>query len=242
MDKTERKKVAEQHYQTMEKLYEKEIEESVKFSKVFTGTIIADKDKTAFTIKIIDCDTITAALDNPGSAVLNFASYKNPGGGFIRGTMAQEEAICHESTLYNVLSRKEDFYIWNRNNLNNSLYQDRILWTPNIILKRNGTLGCCDVITCAAPNWAAAQKNGVKREDNMQALRSRIRNIINVAAVYNEKSLILGAYGCGVFGQDAEEVAKIFEEEVGTASMIPRIIFAIPSGNGNYEKFMKVFC
>ena len=35
---------------------------------------------------------------------LNFASYKNPGGKFMDGSSAQEECLCHESILYEVLS------------------------------------------------------------------------------------------------------------------------------------------
>ncbi|HBR75644.1 MAG TPA: TIGR02452 family protein, partial [Cyanobacteria bacterium UBA11159] len=35
--------------------------------------------------------------------VLNFASAKNPGGGFLRGTQAQEESLARSSALYKSL-------------------------------------------------------------------------------------------------------------------------------------------
>ena len=56
----------------------------------------------------------------------------------------------------------------------------------------------------------------------------------------NVDTLILGAYGCGVFGQDAIEVAKIFKTWLPLYSF-KKVIFAIPKGNGNFEKFIKVW-
>lgn len=50
------------------------------------------------------------ALSDHKIAVLNFASYVQPGGEFLTGSIAQEECLCHESFLYNVLSRMTDFY------------------------------------------------------------------------------------------------------------------------------------
>lgn len=55
--------------------------------------------------------------------------------------------------------------------------------------------------------------------------------------------LTLGALGCGVFGQNPEEVAKIFRLEMQNAGWIKNIsvVFAIPGGNGNLKAFRKEF-
>ena len=85
--------------------------------------------------EIVNMDSVTAifAKKEGKTAVLNFASYKNPGGMFLEGSCAQEECLCHASYLYNVLSRYDaTYYSLNRQNLNKSLYRNRALYTPNV--------------------------------------------------------------------------------------------------------------
>lgn len=175
------------------------------------------------------------------TAILNFASHKNPGGMFIQGSRAQEECLCHESFLYNVLREKQDYYDWNSQNLNRGLYVNRGLYSPSIVFQHDGEVAAFDVITCAAPNKKAAQKyQNVTNDQNSEELRKRIKFVLDIAKSQEVNTLILGAYGCGVFGQDATEVAQIFK------TLLPlyrftKVIFAIPQGNGNFEKFVEVW-
>lgn len=175
-------------------------------------------------------------------AVLNFASYKKPGGGFINGSIAQEECLCYESFLYNVLREFPDFYEWNSFNTNKALYLNRALYSPYILFNHAGNLVRCDVITCAAPNLSAARKYyGVTDEENFKILYDRIRFMLDIAKENGVETLILGAYGCGVFGQDPRVVAKIFKELLTTTyQCFDKVIFAIPGGK-NLEEFKKVF-
>ena len=78
------------------------------------------------------------------------------------------------------------------------------------------------------------------KESNSVALKQRIKFVLDVAEYNNVDTLILGAFGCGVFGQDPREVATIFNKELETHNF-NKIIFAIPSGhNDNYYWFNEV--
>ena len=146
--------------------------------------------------------------------------------------------------LYNVLSEFKDYYAWNDKHKNRALYENRALYSPDVVFTNDSVGTLCDVITCAAPNKSAAQKYcHVSDEENYNALESRIRFVLHIAEKEKVDTLILGAYGAGVFGQDATEVAQIFKrlliEEFWT---FEKIIFAIPdcSRNKNYKKFLDV--
>ena len=190
------------------------------------NTIICRKENLDFSLSILPerypqtavkleaLDSVSAVFkytdQNSKTAVLNFASYKQPGGMFLQGSKAQEECLCHESTLYNVLVRfKNTYYAVNRERLNRALYQNVALYLPDVYFERNNNSVECDVITCAAPNFSAASKYcNVSKEENATVLESRIKFILYLAATQQVDTLILGAFGSGVFGQDAKEVAE----------------------------------
>ena len=177
-------------------------------------------------------------------AALNFASYKNPGGMFLKGSKAQEECLCHQSALYNILSRFPNYYAENKKNLNEALYTDRAIYTPAVPFFTESSTFDCDIITCAAPNKYAAQRyKNVSDEKNWYYLYNRIEFILNIAKLHNIDILIVGAFGCGVFGQDPYEVAAIFKYLLDNKSYgISQVIFAIPIGTrvNNYTPFKQV--
>jgi len=178
-------------------------------------------------------------------AALNFASYKNPGGMFLKGSKAQEECLCHQSALYNILSRFPKYYEENKKNLNNALYTDRAIYTPSVPFFTESSIFNCDIITCAAPNKYAAQKyKNVSDEENWYNLYNRIEFILNIAKFHQVDILIVGAFGCGVFGQDPYEVAAIFKYLLDTKPYgFSQVIFAIPRGTraDNYTPFEQIF-
>lgn len=235
----------------MEKEHPSEIAYSVK------NTVMCRKENLNFSwskrysqtaVKLEALDSVSAVFkytdQNSKTAVLNFASYKQPGGMFLQGSKAQEECLCHESTLYNVLMRFEDtYYASNRKQLNRALYQNVALYSPDVYFERNGNSVKCDVITCAAPNFSAASKYcNVSKEENATVLESRIKFILYLAATQQVDTLVLGAFGSGVFGQDAKEVAKI------TMNLLKRydgvfkeVVFAvIDEKSANYQAFNDV--
>ena len=168
-DKEKRAEIAKAHTKEMEEKYSKEIKYSIENTEICNSIDLLNTEKeepenTMVEVQIYvgDIDTVEAILEFASKdkriAALNFASYKNAGGMFIKGSRAQEECLCHESFLYNVLKENESYYEANRKNKNRALYHNRALYSPDVIFEREGRLCYCDVITCAAPNKRAAQK------------------------------------------------------------------------------------
>lgn len=197
--------------------------------------------------KVMELDSVSAALytasiTDKKICILNFASYKHPGGKFIDGSSAQEESLCHASNLYNILSSFDStYYEENRKNLNRGLYTDRAIYTPNVqfFSADEKHIGQFDVITCAAPNYSVSKNYGsFTKDENLRCLRSRIRFILSIMSENNVDTAILGAFGCGVFKQDPYEVATIFKEELKVIP-IKNVIFAIPGGS-NLVAFLEV--
>ena len=252
-NKDKRAEQARKHTKDMAERYSRCIGTSILATKIYNAddfeNIEFEEDTDGVNTEIIveDIDSVSAVMKygNPSSAVLNFSSYKNPGGMFINGSKAQEECLCHESFLYNVLKEFQlEFYDWNNRHKNKALYLNRGLFSKGVWFFRGDSHVECCVITCAAPNKSAAQKyQNVSDEENTKVLRSRIKFVLDIAKDNYVDTLILGAYGCGVFGQDAREVASIFKEYLSTTHIcFDRVIFAIPKGkDGNLEVFKEVF-
>ena len=173
--------------------------------------------------------------------ILNFASYKHPGGMFLEGSMAQEEALCHESFLYNVLKNHPEYYEHNKKYLNKALYTNRAIFTPDIIFRDQYE---CGVLTCAAPNFTTGHRfKNVSEAENYDVMCQRADFMLECFAACKCRYIILGAWGCGVFGQKPDEVAKIFKEliEGKFKGVFDKIIIAVPEDKRNYPAFKKVF-
>jgi uncharacterized protein (TIGR02452 family) len=214
--------------------------------KSVDGTVIFDKNVVVISTRKDNMevtysaeDTVSAILrlseENEGKRIcaLNFASYKNPGGKFLDGSSAQEESLCHESTLYNVLENfQEEFYKPNAKRLHNSLYDDNLIYSPDIFFIRDKVSAYADIITCAAPNRTAAKKyRGVPDDVITDAMVSRIDHVLNAAYAKKVDILILGAFGCGVFGNDPVEVSRIFNLFLSEKydGCFEKVVFAVPS-------------
>lgn len=249
VDRENRAKQALAHTEEMENKFPEEIRECVKNTVTYAPNI-AKGNKMIEGEPIISIhpeDSVTGIFNHAQgkTCVLNFASYKEAGGMFTKGSKAQEECLCHESFLYNVLKEKEQYYKVNATNLNRGLYTNRALYSPDVKFMRDGKINKVDVLTCAAPNFYTANKYcNVSAKENSQVLRSRIRFLLSVLKNEGVETAILGAYGAGVFCQDASEVAKIFKEEINNIMMGCKFnaVFAVPdTKEGNYKKMKAVF-
>ena len=184
-------------------------------------------------------------------AVLNFANNHSIGGApYSAG--AQEESLCRCSTLLPCLEvEKDSFYNYHidlyQKNLLDEYGNDDIIFTPDItvfktdeskpILMDENDWFNVDVITCAAPEV----RYGFDKSKLYQLLQQRIKKILDVAAFYNAEVLILGAFGCGAFGNPPDMVASIFDDLICHYNF--KIIeFAVFTRNDttNYDVFNKI--
>jgi uncharacterized protein (TIGR02452 family) len=209
--------------------------------------IFDKKEKTLTEIVLVDVTTIEAArsLSESNIAILNFASARNPGGGWLSGAKAQEEDLARCSALGYVLEQvrnSEPNYYSDNHKAINSLYTDGIIYTPNLVFFRDHTSNLVDpyylsVVTCPAPNLNSLD---VANHIIEKILRKRINRILTVFSIHNHETIILGAWGCGVFANNPELVARIFKEELGNFSF-KKVIFAIPNKNDtNYKTFKEI--
>lgn len=249
--KEELKEHAELWKMEMELYFENNINECVENSTIYEAdklTVpVKSRDGCKTEIKVIDATTTQAIyyhLGHEKMAALNFASYKHPGGRFLQGFNAQEECLCHESILYNVLERFVDrFYRPNHKRLNNALYNSNLIYSPNILFDGDNGISYCDIITCAAPNRAAIKRYMDISDDEINThMEDRIDHVLFSAYDNDVEVLILGAFGCGVFGNDPSTVAEIFKNLLDSKykNCFDKVIFAVPTGK-NHNVFKEVF-
>lgn len=190
-------------------------------------------------VTVLDASATQAILDNGRGyaqfcdmAVLAFASFTNPGGGYIQGYLGQEATLCADSYLYNVLDKQRKWYGENRRrNINCELYRNRALVVPAVRFDRNHVHAYADVIVAAAPNAKRArQEYRVSDDALLDALRDRIRFVLAICDELGREKLVLGAWGCDNNGFDAEAVAELFREELASGDFkVKQVFFAVPS-------------
>ena len=190
--------------------------------------------------------------------VLNLANAVHPGGGVRRGAKAQEEDLCRKSSL--LLSLESDsagiYYEYNRN-LHSQMGSDAIMITPQveIIKDEKGNLlpesAVVAVMTCAAPRLNDGYEGLSEQKYEAMVLR-RITRMLTLAAYLGYPVLILGAFGCGAFRNDARIVSDLFYKAMKgfnynglmLADCFYRIDFAVLDRTGdsyNFKQFSRNF-
>ncbi|MEU5025938.1 TIGR02452 family protein [Streptomyces milbemycinicus] len=169
-------------------------------------------------------------------AVLNFASARNPGGGYLNGAQAQEEALCRASALYACLRTAPDFYAAHRADPS-PFYSDRVVHSPGVPVFRDDRGALLDAwyevgfLTSAAPNAGVIAQRGMDTSRLPEALASRAGRVLEVAVAHGYRHLVLGAWGCGVFRNDPAAVAEAFRAHLVApgrfAGRFQRVVFAV---------------
>lgn len=184
--------------------------------------------------------------DEENTMCLNFASAKNPGGGFLNGSLAQEESLAVSSSLYGSQMENFEFYE-NHRNMKSCVYTDSMIYSPKVPFFRNdkGDLlenpVTCSVITSAAVNYGVVKRRETDKAAKIdEIMRVRIEKMLALSLLEKNDTLILGAWGCGVFQNDPVLIARLFKEVLETTfkGQFKKIVFAIYSRN---EKFINAF-
>ncbi len=190
--------------------------------------------------------------------ILNFANSVHPGGRVQFGARAQEEDLCRKSTLYASLTSTdaEPYYAGHAKHYS-PLASHAILLSPNVAIFRGDAHELLKkpvmaaVLTCAAP--VVHERGSMADSEHEALLYERIRRILAVAAHYRYNYLVLGAWGCGAFGNDAKLVAALFERafrefrrgDLTASDLFHSVVFAVRSNVNeptyNYKAFQDHF-
>lgn len=186
-----------------------------------------------------DSSDSSDASDNPPQnlCALNFASAKNPGGGFLKGSDAQEECLARCSGLYTCI-QDSPMYQYNNTYNNQCLYSHYIVYSPGVPVFRDDKeyelldeSYCVSFLTVPAPNAGEARARGVPNDVINSTLVERMDRLLSVAAHNGVDVLVLGAWGCGVFQNDLKLVTKHFLELIDGkySGFFRRVVFPMVS-------------
>lgn len=196
------------------------------------------------------CECAGRFVEEGYTCVLNFASARHVGGGFLNGAMAQEEAICRNSTLYASIGSREasKYYQYNTSHMS-ELYSDYMVFSPHVEVIRSGDGKLLSepysisVVTAPAVNVNRV-KHFTYREVN-RCMLQRAEYVLKVAVSNGVENLVLGAWGCGVFGNPPKTVAENFRHlllDVGYARAFKNVAFAVYGRDlENYNAFSETF-
>ena len=187
-------------------------------------------------IDVCNEDSFAAAAKYDKPLVMNFANAFQAGGGFKHGAKAQEEALCRCSTLYASISSPMavQMYSYNKSK-KNPLTSDYMLLSPSVCVFRDKDCELlkepfmASVITIPAPN-----RNGEAMHETRdrieETMKRRIRIMFHIALQKGYTNLILGAWGCGAFGNDPYDVAEYFRTiliDEGYGKCFGNVCFAV---------------
>ena len=152
----------------------------------------------------------------PKILVLNMASATHPGGRVREGAAAQEEELCRRTSLLLSLESEGAKRYYDYNNAQKSrMGTDSVIISPHVEVIKNAAYEpisdpfCISVISASAP-MVRLGLEGKSQNDYEEMLYKRICGMLLIAARENYRHLILGAFGCGVFGNDAALVSDLF--------------------------------
>ena len=218
---------------------------------------------TRATFDCINTDSVSAALELSGESeykikdnekkeplILNFADSFMPGGLVRSGAKAQEEDLCRQSSLLLSLESKaaSEFYSHNRKN-KSPLGTDAFILTPHVEIIRDRQGNFLDkpciaaVLTCAAPDIRKGM-HGIDKWAYRHLLRRRIEGMLKFASHEGYTKIVLGAWGCGVFGNPPEFISDVFYETFrndNSKKIFYSVVFAVLDSSAEKKTFNEFY-
>jgi len=211
-------------------------------------------------IRVLNTDTLDAALalSTPSSKkpvlILNMANAHHAGGGWLRGALAQEESLCYRSSLSFTLKKR--FY---------PIPEAGGIYSPSVVVLRENlaqghklldlatptSLLVVSVVSVAAIRDPVLTPDGEKyaHAQDRDAMKARMRVVLRIAGRKGHKTLVLGALGCGAFGNPRGEVVGCWMEVLGEGEFAggwwEGVVFAVmeeggeEDGEGNFGTFWR---
>lgn len=175
---------------------------------------------------------------------LIMANAHHPGGGWLTGASAQEEAVCRRSNVFLAFDK-----------IQYPLDEFGGIYGRNVKIFRNSEeFGCeplkkvhtANCIFTAAYSDPPTNSNGVMTYEYTQKTRMKIIAMLDQCIKQGDRNLILSAIGCGAFRNPPKQIAQLFKillESDKYKYQFDTIVFAIyDSGRAkNYEIFKKIF-
>lgn len=207
---------------------------------------IQRKHRAEMNGQVWNCSTVEAILrlhhEGKKASVLNFASAKNPGGGFINGANAQEESLAVSSSLYRTLTVHEAYYSSNRA-YKSMMYTNHAIYSPDVVFFRDERFRLMEkpvtasVLTIPAVNMGQVVQKGEDIKAAKAVMRERMKLVLAIFAKQNCRHLVLGAYGCGVFRNAPADIARWWKEllQETFAEQFETVVFAVFDRSSNQK-------
>lgn len=189
---------------------------------IIIDTSIYKQCDTKYIFKHINIIELMNKKNNTSNvAILVFASAKNPGGGFLKGTIGQEEIISYHTNLAFSEKNGNGFQMYERNKKNNKnyAYYSDIIFIPKLILFRDYNSSIKDEsewkkfngVVCPAVNYTHFIKEN-SEEKYIEIMTNRFNNVLKSCLKNNCEEIVLGPWGCGIFGGKISTLMYIFKK------------------------------
>lgn len=199
-------------------------------------------------IEVINATTLSAGnrLLHTGynPVVLNFASATSPGGGFQDGSRAQEEYLARSTCLYECL-RENPMYPFHRVAYD-PLYTHYAIYSPDVPVIRDDDGSLLEkpyaISVISSPAVNASELTQDRRHEAGPVMWHRILKVLSIGIANGHDAIVLGAWGCGVFGNDVHEIAGLFRKALSEnfRGAYRTVVFAIADGSAD-RKFIGPF-